>query len=186
MFKKLRIRWDQIYFSVIFKIYPQQSEIFIDRGAVAYAQCRVVAGIPSPKVEWKRADGSALSRNIVISQEGALLQLQDVSDAEFGVYVCSASNIAGTAEQRITIKPRAQDKTPENSSQSEEERRREFERKRQEEENRRRQEEDRLRQEEERHRQEEERQRQEQEATNRQENKPGINQIQTCVKTFLE
>lgn len=100
-----------------------------------------------------------------------MLQIQDANDAEFGVYICSASNIAGTAEQRIAIKPREQDRPHEDDSQSEEERRREFERKRQEEENRRRQEEERQRQEEERRRQEEERQRQEQE-DNRQNNKP--------------
>jgi hypothetical protein len=91
-----------------FEIYPQQSEIYIDRGAVAYAQCRVVAGIPSPKVEWKRADGQPLSSNIVLSQEGALLQLKDASDAEFGAYVCTATNVAGQVEKRISIKPREQ------------------------------------------------------------------------------
>lgn len=152
----------------VVEIYPQQDEILIDRGAVAYAQCRIVAGIPSPSIEWTRVDKQPLSSNIVISQEGSLLQIQNANDGDFGDYECVSSNVAGRASGRIRIS--ARDFEPQVDP-NEEERRREFERQRAEEEARRRQEEAqnrgdeayRRQQEEERRRMEEERRRQEEE-----------------------
>ena len=85
------------------EIYPQQAELELDYGSGAYAQCRVVAGIPTPTIEWKRADGRALSRNVAIQQDGSLLEIKNAGQEEFGMYECVARNDEGESVGRITI-----------------------------------------------------------------------------------
>ncbi len=41
-------------------------------GQSAFFQCRVVAGIPTPEVEWARADGAQMADNTEILPGGAI------------------------------------------------------------------------------------------------------------------
>ena len=75
----------------------------MEYGSGAYAQCRVVAGIPTPTIEWKRADGRALSRNVAIQQDGSLLEIKNAGQEEFGMYECVARNDEGESVGRITL-----------------------------------------------------------------------------------
>jgi len=96
------------------EIYPQQAELELDYGSGAYAQCRVVAGIPTPTIEWKRADGRALSQNVAIQQDGSLLEIKNAGQDEFGMYECVAKNDEGESVGRINIVSRG---SPQSSNQ---------------------------------------------------------------------
>lgn len=85
------------------EIYPNEEQVELDIGGTVYAQCRVVAGIPTPTVEWRRLDGRALSSKVVVSQEGSLLQISDAGHEEIGAYECVARNVEGEASQRLNI-----------------------------------------------------------------------------------
>ena len=121
------------------EVYPQEPEVSVEYGGVVYAQCRVTAGVPTPSIKWKRLDGRPLSKNVVISQEGTLLQVQEAGDEEFGTYLCEAENIEGTDEGKIKIVSRGDSPSNEAEQQAEAEAQRikqelEEERRRQEEE----------------------------------------------------
>ncbi len=83
------------------EIYPMEDEVQVDYGSDAYAQCRVTAGIPTPSIEWKRADGRPLSSKIEITLEGTLLRIQNAGKQEFGSYICIAKNEEGVASDQI-------------------------------------------------------------------------------------
>lgn len=85
------------------EIYPNEEKVELDLGGTVYAQCRVVAGIPTPTVEWRRADRRALSSKAVVSQEGSLLQISDASREEMGVYECVATNVEGEATLKLNV-----------------------------------------------------------------------------------
>ena len=43
--------------------YPDARQVVTNGGSVLF-QCRVVTGIPSPKLSWRRLDGRALGANV--------------------------------------------------------------------------------------------------------------------------
>lgn len=88
------------------EIYPNEEKVELDIGGTVYAQCRVVAGIPAPTVEWRRVDRRPLSAKAVVSQEGSLLQITDAGHDEMGAYECVATNVEGEASQRLNIMAR--------------------------------------------------------------------------------
>ena len=96
------------------EIYPQQERLEVEYGSGAYAQCRVVAGIPTPDIEWRRADGRGLSRNVAVQQDGSLLEVKNADEGDFGTYECVAKNDAGQAVGRITLVSRGS--RPENNN----------------------------------------------------------------------
>lgn len=85
------------------EIFPQPSQVVI-RGASALFQCRVVAGIPSPTLEWRRAEGTSFTTNTEVL-EGGVIRFNSVTGYEDGTYICTAENIAGrvTAEASLKI-----------------------------------------------------------------------------------
>jgi hypothetical protein len=85
------------------ELYPQQEQIEIDYNSGMYAQCRVVAGIPTPKIEWRRSDGRPISDKVIITQEGSLLEIREAGSAEFGTYECVAKNDEGESSARLTV-----------------------------------------------------------------------------------
>jgi hypothetical protein len=95
------------------QVYPQQDQVVIDIGGVAYAQCRILEGIPMPNIQWKRQDGNDLSSRVIVSQEGSLLQIRDAQPEDFGTYICVGKNIEGTDQAQITIVPREQKESEE-------------------------------------------------------------------------
>jgi hypothetical protein len=88
------------------EIYPNEDQVELDLGGTVYAQCRVVAGIPTPTIEWRRADGRPISSKAVVSQEGSLLQISDAGREEMGSYECVARNPEGEITQKLNIVPR--------------------------------------------------------------------------------
>lgn len=88
------------------EIYPSQEQIDLDYGGTTYLQCRVISGIPSPKVEWSRADRRQLSRGVSVEQDGSLLQISNADVDEFGSYECVARNEEGEARSRVLVVPR--------------------------------------------------------------------------------
>uniref|UniRef100_A0AAR5PFS0 Basement membrane-specific heparan sulfate proteoglycan core protein n=1 Tax=Dendroctonus ponderosae TaxID=77166 RepID=A0AAR5PFS0_DENPD len=79
------------------QILPDGGLIFVRSGNSAQLQCRVIGGYPSPTVTWRREAGQALSPNVELLA-GGNLRITDVTPAEAGQYVCSATNDAGTAQ----------------------------------------------------------------------------------------
>lgn len=53
------------------ELYPEATQIVI-RGGSALFQCRVTAGIPTPTVEWIRADGSPFTSSTEIVNSGVI------------------------------------------------------------------------------------------------------------------
>lgn len=53
------------------ELYPEATQTVI-RGGSALFQCRVTAGIPTPTVEWIRADGSPFTSSTEIVNSGVI------------------------------------------------------------------------------------------------------------------
>ena len=85
------------------EIHPKQEYLELGYGGGVYVQCRVIAGIPTPDIEWRRVDGRGLTRNVAIQQDGSLLEIKNAESADFGTYECVAKNEAGESVGRITI-----------------------------------------------------------------------------------
>lgn len=70
----------------------------VDEGDSALLSCQV-SGDPYPSIEWKKVGGD-LTDNHVIT--GALLQIQEVTKEDEGMYVCVVQNRKGV-EQATSI-----------------------------------------------------------------------------------
>jgi len=77
------------------EVYPQAEQTISVGGSVLY-QCRAVAGIPSPEIQWTRQGGSRLTSNAEVLS-GGVLRITRVTGSEAGAYVCTATNTAGRA-----------------------------------------------------------------------------------------
>ena len=77
------------------EVYPQAEQTISVGGSVLY-QCRAVAGIPSPEIQWTRQGGSRLTSNAEVLS-GGVLRITRVTGSEAGSYVCTATNTAGRA-----------------------------------------------------------------------------------------
>ena len=75
----------------------------IKKGDSTYVQCRVVAGEPSPTVEWKRVDGRSFSSRVSIINAGTVLSVQNAESSDFGSYECVAENLAGQTSISISL-----------------------------------------------------------------------------------
>ena len=58
---------------------------------------------PAPKVTWTRLDDSLPNGKYEVEEDGTELVLIYVTDDEEGIYQCSASNTAGTANGQIKL-----------------------------------------------------------------------------------
>ena len=77
------------------EVYPQAEQTISVGGSVLY-QCRAVAGIPSPEIQWTRQGGGRLTSNAEVLS-GGVLRITRVTGSEAGSYVCTATNTAGRA-----------------------------------------------------------------------------------------
>ena len=50
------------------EIFPQERQVELDQGGTFYAQCRVMAGVPRPSIEWSRIDKQPFSSRVSITQ----------------------------------------------------------------------------------------------------------------------
>ncbi|XP_074025385.1 basement membrane-specific heparan sulfate proteoglycan core protein isoform X7 [Leptinotarsa decemlineata] len=85
----------------VLEIYPSASQTII-AGNSAIIQCRATAGIPSPTISWRRADGQPLSQNIE-QMSGGTLRFMQISIREDGDYICTGVNDAGSASATAHI-----------------------------------------------------------------------------------
>ena len=66
--------------------------------------CVVVAGNPAPRVTWtRRGEPLAMSSGRVVDDGGGNLHVRNVSVDDAGEYVCTASNVGGTASTSVTL-----------------------------------------------------------------------------------
>ncbi|XP_041130172.1 neural cell adhesion molecule L1-like protein isoform X11 [Polyodon spathula] len=69
------------------------STINIVKGNVLQLEC-IAEGLPTPKIEWTRLDGE-LPKRAAFPNQGKLLKISEVTEAENGLYQCNAANALG-------------------------------------------------------------------------------------------
>ncbi|XP_075540321.1 terribly reduced optic lobes isoform X25 [Dermacentor variabilis] len=84
------------------EIYPKNIPP-LHHGDTAFLQCRPIAGIPTPTVEWTRADGSPFTPSTELTGPG-IIRFTRFSKDEEGTYVCSAENAMGKVTAQTTLK----------------------------------------------------------------------------------
>lgn len=75
----------------------------VDEGASALLSCQV-SGDPYPSVEWKKV-GAELTENHVITE--GLLQIQEATKEDEGMYVCVAQNKKGVKQATSIVNVRS-------------------------------------------------------------------------------
>ncbi|XP_022668849.1 basement membrane-specific heparan sulfate proteoglycan core protein-like isoform X5 [Varroa destructor] len=75
-------------------IYPGGYMDPVEEGSPVLLQCRVLSGVPAPRLQWARADGAPLSSGADLSVEG-VLRFNRFTAAEVGTYTCTAENPLG-------------------------------------------------------------------------------------------
>ncbi|XP_077509129.1 basement membrane-specific heparan sulfate proteoglycan core protein-like isoform X11 [Amblyomma americanum] len=84
------------------EIYPKHIPP-LHHGDNAFLHCRPTAGIPTPTVEWTRADGSPFTPSTELTGPG-IIRFTRFSRDEEGTYVCSAENAMGKVTAQTTLK----------------------------------------------------------------------------------
>lgn len=82
-------------------MYPTTKQTVVQGGSALF-QCRVTAGIPTPRAKWSRLDGRPLPANVE-ELDGGVIRFNRVTGAEQGQYVCTAENEAGTIRGEATL-----------------------------------------------------------------------------------
>jgi len=65
--------------------------------------CVVLAGNPTPRITWTRLGEAVSSSDRVVDDGSGNLYLRNVNVDDEGEYVCTASNVGGTASNSITF-----------------------------------------------------------------------------------
>ncbi|RWS13478.1 low-density lipoprotein receptor-related protein 2-like protein, partial [Dinothrombium tinctorium] len=84
------------------ELYPESSQV-VAKGNSALFQCRIMMGIPTPTVEWTRADGRPFSTNTELLNGGVIL-FNRVTGEEDGTYECKAENVAGRVTAQAVLR----------------------------------------------------------------------------------
>ncbi|RWS16137.1 basement membrane-specific heparan sulfate proteoglycan core protein-like protein [Dinothrombium tinctorium] len=84
------------------EIHPESSQI-VAKGNSALFQCRIKRGIPTPSLEWTRADGRPFSTNTKLLIGGIIL-FNRVTGEEDGTYECKAENVAGRVTAQAVLR----------------------------------------------------------------------------------
>ena len=82
-------------------LYPQASQTVVQGGSALF-QCRVTAGIPTPRAKWSRVGGGSIPSNVE-ELDGGVIRFNKVKGAEAGQYVCTAVNEAGSTTGVATL-----------------------------------------------------------------------------------
>ena len=72
---------------------PEKQEVKEGQPATFYCK---IEGFPEPQIEWRRADGRPMRRDVRI--EGNRLLIPDASMSDKTMYYCRATNTHGYAE----------------------------------------------------------------------------------------
>ncbi|KAG8188529.1 hypothetical protein JTE90_004764 [Oedothorax gibbosus] len=83
------------------ELYPEATQTII-RGGSCLFQCRVTAGIPTPTVEWVRADGSPFTSSTEVLN-GGVIRFNRVTGDEEGTYICTAENSGGRTTAQAVL-----------------------------------------------------------------------------------
>lgn len=83
------------------ELYPQAKQTVV-KGGSALFQCRVTAGIPTPRAKWSRVDGRPLPNNVE-ELDGGVIRFNRVTGNEQGQYLCTAENDAGSITGTATL-----------------------------------------------------------------------------------
>lgn len=85
---------------------PNESELSVTEGDELRLEC-LVEGLPAPTIEWEDSQQVKLESEInQISDNGrqqVTIQKYNVRRSDEGIYVCSASNVAGSDQKFITV-----------------------------------------------------------------------------------
>ncbi|KAL3078999.1 hypothetical protein niasHS_014781 [Heterodera schachtii] len=79
-----------------------QNKQMIVRGDLLALDCRVISGVPTPKIEWFK-DGQHLAPNKFINIQGGRLTIRHADESDAGIYSCKAQNLAGTDIKPLTL-----------------------------------------------------------------------------------
>lgn len=83
------------------EIYPKNVPPVILGGSTDL-QCRAIAGIPIPVLQWSHEDGRPFASNIK-HLPGGVLRLSNITTNDGGSYVCSAVNSVGSNSATVYI-----------------------------------------------------------------------------------
>ncbi|XP_026667400.1 basement membrane-specific heparan sulfate proteoglycan core protein-like [Ceratina calcarata] len=83
------------------EIYPKQVPPVILGGSTDL-QCRAIAGIPMPELQWSRQDGRPFPSNVK-QLPGGVLRLSNITANDGGGYICSAVNSVGSNTATVYI-----------------------------------------------------------------------------------
>ena len=97
----------------VIELYPSASHIQLDKFDSKYVQCRVLAGMPEPRVRWSRVANvnvrgrftahTALPSSVTVEHDGTLLAIRQADESVTGTYECVAENVEGSVSQRVEI-----------------------------------------------------------------------------------
>ncbi|XP_060073482.1 basement membrane-specific heparan sulfate proteoglycan core protein-like [Ylistrum balloti] len=82
--------------------YPSGSQT-ISIGSSALFQCRVMDGDPPPTLTWSRAGGEAFTTENTELMENGVIMFKQVTGAEAGEYVCTATNDMGSVSATAVL-----------------------------------------------------------------------------------
>ncbi|KAK6480651.1 neural cell adhesion molecule L1-like protein [Huso huso] len=77
------------------------SAISIVKADTLQLEC-IAEGLPTPKIEWTRLDGE-LPKRAVFPNQGKLLKIPEVTEAENGLYQCNAANALGKVSHNFQV-----------------------------------------------------------------------------------
>ncbi|KAK1161456.1 hypothetical protein AOXY_G18997 [Acipenser oxyrinchus oxyrinchus] len=77
------------------------STISIVKADTLHLEC-IAEGLPTPKIEWTRLDGE-LPKRVVFPNQGKLLKIPEVTEAENGLYQCNAANALGKVSHNFQV-----------------------------------------------------------------------------------
>lgn len=83
------------------EIYPKDVPP-VTLGGSTDLQCRAVAGIPTPELQWSHQDGRPFPHNAK-QLPGGVLRLSNITENDGGAYVCTAVNSMGSNSAVVYI-----------------------------------------------------------------------------------
>jgi dystroglycan 1 len=84
------------------ELYPGPT-VDLQQGGSGLFQCRATAGIPPPSIIWTRANNEDFTANTEIIDANGVIRFTDVTGAEAGSYVCTATNEVGSITATASV-----------------------------------------------------------------------------------
>ena len=85
------------------EIYPSDNQTVVQGGSVLF-QCRILSGIPNPRVQWKPINSAnSFGKNVEILANGGVIRITNVQKNNEGRFQCTADNLAGQVSAVATL-----------------------------------------------------------------------------------